>query len=57
VKHLFNRAGKITIGESEEEPYLGTARITLMGEKENAYISVGSAYETGNKAITNTGII
>ena len=28
-----------------------------MGEKENAYISVGSAYETGNKAITNTGII
>ena len=57
VKHLFNRAGKITIGAGIEFPYQGNAKITLHGEKENAYIVFDRAVEAGNKAISNTGQI
>lgn len=56
VKHLFNRAGSITIG-TEDAPYEGTAQITLHGEKENAYVVFDKAIEAGNKAISNTGLI
>ena len=56
VKHLFNRAGTLSIG-TETEPYRGKAKITLHGEIRNQYVVYDNAVEAGNKAISNTALV
>jgi len=56
AKYVFVRAGELIIG-NETNPFQGTARITLFGEKENQHIVYDNAIEAGNKILANTGLL
>ena len=56
AEHIYVRAGQLHIG-SPQEPFLGTARITLYGLKEFQTMVYDQAIEAGNKLIANTNKI
>ena len=56
AKYIFVRAGELIIG-SKTDPFLGEAKITLSGEKDNQHIVYDNAIEAGNKILANTGLM
>jgi hypothetical protein len=48
--------GELIIG-NETSPYLGSATITLYGNKEDEHIMYENAIEGGNKVLANTATI
>jgi len=55
-KNIFNHGGHFFIGE-KEAPFQRTARITLYGSREEHYIVYDSQIDTGNKLLSNIGVI
>ena len=55
-KHIYVRYGKLEIG-NETNPFKGSVKITLKGEKEFEHMVYDNLIEAGNKIIANTGTV
>jgi hypothetical protein len=55
ANRIFVRAGELHIGNSESDPYVKTARITLHGDKNSEAMAYDTSVEAGNKLIANVG--